>query len=832
MQKLNPSPRTSTLSWSIAHLVKFAVLALVSVTLTPIALAEAASSAQAALPSTQEKNYRIPKGTLDQVLNRFAAIAQITLSIDASLTAGKSSAGLNGTYSIEQGLTLLLKDTDLLAKENQRGVYSLHKVAAMDANADADASHLPQINVSATAMLSGTTEGSERYSATALNLLHETQSIRRTPQPVTVITHEMLKQQALRDVQQALTTAATGVTMYYTDSERISYYARGYEIDGFQVNGLPTYRNGSAMLKTDTATLDRVEVVLGAAGLLRGAGHPSASVNMVRKRPTSRHQRMASMTIGAWGQRRADLDLSGPINAAGTVRGRFVAAAENKQLFQTVRHDDHRVLYGVLQADLSANAQLTAGIEYAKQNATGAWGNLPAAADGSQLGLARKTFLGAAWNEWNREKKEGFLEFEHLFDNEWSLTAAAMHSRSELKNFRQSYFTPNAQSPYSGKMNASIYKDAAVYQTAASLNVNGPFALLGRQHQLILGAQIQHVRDDSMGKGWSGMSLVDVPDIRTWNPYTDIPLPMAQGQPSGRGYNRIRQNGLYAATRISISKDLVATLGSRISWWRYQAPNSPSRNYAVNRAVVPYYGLVYDLNRDWSVYASHSEIFTPQRAFNAQGRVLPPIRGKTSEAGLKGELINGRLNAVLSVFHTLHVGKAIDDTSSALHCQPHSPNGYCQMAGGKTRSLGFEAQLQGQISPQWSISGGYTNTRTRYVRDNDETKIGAPLRTLDPRQMMRIFTSHRLQGAWRGLTVGTGIQTQSKKYATTQGITYRQGGLTLYNAMASYQFTPNTAVQLNVNNLFDKVYFAQVGSGINNYYGEPRHWQLTFSSRF
>lgn len=839
MQKLNAPTETSPPAWALARpraLLSLTVALLNpwwSQALTCLAWTGPWVAAQATplpSPSPKTQTYQIPQGTLDQVLNRFAAMANISLSVDASLTAGQRSAGLHGTYSLEQGLSEVLKDTNLQAQKNQPRVYSLHPVKAITAEAsDGD---LPAVQVSASALLTGTTEGGARNKTPALTVLNHTQSLRRTPLSATVVSHGMLQQQALEDVQQALTQVATGVTMHYHDSERISYYARGYEIDGFQINGLPTYRSGAAMLKTDTATLDRIEVTLGAAGLVRGAGHPSASVNMVQKRPTPQRQGLASVTMGAWGKRRAELDLSGPINASGSLRARVVMAAENTQLFQTARHDNHRVLYGVVQAELSPRNQLTASLGYSRQNATGAWGNLPAASDGTQLGLARNTFLGAAWNAWNRERKEGFVEFEHFYDNDWKLTASALHSDTQLKKFQQSYFTPHPQNPYSGTMNASIYKDAGVYQTAISLNANGPFTLFGRQHELILGAQTHRVRDSRFGIGWPEMNPVAVPDIRQWNPYTDIPLPIAQGLPQGSGGSTIDQNGLYVSARIALTQKLLATAGARISWWRYQSASNPAQNYSIHREVLPYYGLVYDLNDAWSLYASHSEIFTPQRAFDAQGQVLPPIRGKTAEAGIKGALMNGQLNALVSVFHTDHVGKGIDDTSTGPYCQPEAPSGYCQLPEGKTRAQGFEAQLQGQITPQWSLSAGYTNTRTRRIRDNDADKVGSALRPLDPRQILRLFTSYHLHGAWRGLTVGTGAQIQSQRHATTEGVTYHQSGLGVYSAMARYQFSPSTAVQLNVNNLFDKVYYAQVGGGINNYYGEPRQWQLTLNTRF
>ncbi|HBK01172.1 MAG TPA: TonB-dependent siderophore receptor, partial [Delftia acidovorans] len=76
--------------------------------------------------------------------------------------------------------------------------------------------------------------------------------------------------------------------------------------------------SASTFIQPDTAMLDRVEVLRGATGLLRGAGSPSAMVNMVRKRPTAQWQGSAALTLGSWERQRMEADLSGPLNAAGT----------------------------------------------------------------------------------------------------------------------------------------------------------------------------------------------------------------------------------------------------------------------------------------------------------------------------------------------------------------------------------------------------------------------------------------------------------------------------------------------------------------------------------
>lgn len=812
------------------HLHKLAATCAAIAALALPGLASGQAPANTSVSSQQ--SYAIEAGPLASVLPRFAAEAGVQLSADAQLTQGIQSAGLQGPHSVTEGFAQILRGTRLQAVPQANGIYVL-MVQAAASTSSSSGNNLPEVVVSAAPSLS--TEGSSSYGSAEISVFKGTQSLRQTPQPVTVVTRQLMEDQALTNLQDVLTTVAPGITINYADSERISYYARGHQIDSLQTDGMSSYLNGrgSSGMQPDVAILDRIEVVRGATGLMRGAGSPSASVNMVRKMPTRTFQASTSLTAGSWDKRRAEFDISGPLNEAGSLRGRFVTAIENQHLFQKVRHDNRRVAYGVLEADLTPNTQLRGGLVYSVQNATGAWGGVPANPDGTQLGLPRDTYLGSNWNAWNRDKKEGFIELEHAFANDWNLKVAASHTRAQTQDWRQTYYTPNATNPLTGTMAAYVYEGAGVYQSALNATANGPFELLGRKHELVLGLETQRVRDNSFGRGWTVMENYPVPDITQWDPYAPLPISPPTGQAAYQyAPDYTRQSGLYASSRLSLADSVTAIVGARLSWWSYQVPSTPAQDYSVTREVTPYLGVVWDFAPQWSAYAGYTEIFTPQRAWTISNSIIEPIRGEDYEAGVKADLMDGKLHASFSVFRINNVGKAVDDTTSPDPCLPSYTTGYCKIAGGKTRSQGWEAEVQGQITPAWNISGGYTNTNTKYLRDSTASNVGAPLRTLDPKHILRLYTSYRFSGQLSGLSLGAGVQAQSDKYATARGVTYRQGGLALYNAMASYALTKDMRVQLNVNNIFDKTYFTQVGSGLGNYYGTPRNWQLSLNARF
>ncbi|MCC2973599.1 TonB-dependent siderophore receptor [Massilia sp. IC2-476] len=671
-------------------------------------------------------------------------------------------------------------------------------------------------------------EGTKSFGARAATLFKGEQDLRDIPQPVTVLTRQLLDERQLLDLHDVLQNTP-GVAVDYTDSERVSYNARGFSIDALQVDGLTINQSGSSFVQPDTAVLDRVEVLRGASGMLRGAGNPSATVNMVRKRPARDFQASAALTIGSWERRRIETDVSSPLNEAGTVRGRVVAVKDKKEFFQDAKREDREVMYAVVEADLGPRTLLAASLQHTDLDATGAWGGMPGNIDGTALNLARETYLGSDWNRWNRYNDQALVELTHRFANDWTVKANAAYTHLALKDngFKQTYMArpAGATNPYLMTVTSAQYTGNESHQQAMSLVADGAFSLLGRKHELVLGMErVRAVTTESWGIGNLYPQTID---IRNWNPFTSYPeqaiaMPATPNKP-----NTTTQHGTFATARLSLAAPLTAILGTRLSWWKYDSAGSPASNYEVRREVTPYAGLVYDINDALSAYASYTEIFTPQNVKDANGNILAPITGEDYELGLKGAFYGGRLNASLGLFQIDNVGRAIEDTTSRNPCLPYFTSGYCRVAAGAQRSAGWEAELSGEVLPGWQVMGGYTNTRTKYLRDT-AANTGQPLRSIDPRHQLRIFTSYSPDRAGKGWTVGGGVQVQSDSYVRSGTVTSTQGGYTVANAMLGYRFSEKLGIQVNVNNLFDKVYYKKFApTGISYYYGDPRNVTLS-----
>jgi len=671
---------------------------------------------------------------------------------------------------------------------------------------------IPTVNI--TGKHDATTEKSKSFTTRSSTLFKGEQDIRDTPQPVTVITRQLIEERNMLDLTDVLNNTA-GITIEYTDSERLGYNSRGFGVDAMQIDGLSYKQSGSAFIQPDTAVLDRVELLRGASGMLRGSGNPSATVNMVRKLPTAEFQASGGLTVGSWDRRRVEVDLSTPLNASGTIRGRVVAVKDKKDFFQKAREEDREVLYGVVQADLTPSTTVTAWLQHTDFN-------------GTSLNMPDDTYLTAAWSRWNRYNDQAQIGIEHRFDNGWSVRANAGYLGLRIKpnGFKQSYITrTSTTNPYLMDMTTSQHTGDDSRQQALSVVADGPLTLFGRKHTLVVGAE--RVYDRTIATYGVGSLFKQTIDIRTFDAYSTYPEREVTTMPAGGlAPTVVTNNGAFATARISLADPLTLSLGARLSWYENEN-RANGTGFKATREVTPYVGLVYDLSNEISAYTSYTEIFTPQNVRGANGNLLEPITGEDIELGLKGEFFGGRLNASVGLFQVENIGRPIEDTSSINPCLPYFTTGYCRIAGGKQRSEGLEAEVSGEILPGWQIMAGYTNTRTKYVRDT-AANTGQPLRSIDPKHEMNLFTSYSPNRSGPGWTVGGGVNLQSDSYVRAGALTASQGGYGIANAMFAYRFTDKLSVQANVNNLFDKVYYKKFGpTGLAWYYGDPLNVSVT-----
>lgn len=712
--------------------------------------------------------------------------------------------------------------------------------AAPAAAPAAAAPALPAVTVEAASDDDNASEGTGRYTqrstgtATRLDL-----SVRETPQSVTVITRQRMEDQGLTNLGEVLSQSA-GITMNTGDSNtRPTTNARGFSTNTYMTDGLAEDPNWVAQAWSDMAMYDRVEVLRGAAGLVQGAGNPAGAINLVRKRPLAGFAASAGTSIGSWGSRRIEADISSPLNAAGTARARIVSAYERIGSYLPAVHSERAMLYGVVDLDLAPRTRLTVGGSILRDD-TVPVATLPRLASGADPGLPRNTFLGDDYNFWNKDNRNVFAELQHGFDNGWRLRAIASQSWN-----RMDMLSTFVRGPLASLGSAlPVYDYAYNYNQhsfAAEVSASGPFSLLGREHELVVGF---NGRRQSKPGLWSyyggGANVMRIsPFLYDMALHAQAPIDYVGG--GGRSFDKNSQTGLFGTARFNATDALKLIVGARVSNYQYESTSyanatgrlSANPRYEAKRRVTPYAGLTYDLDDRHTLYASYSDIFQPQGEVDASGKVLDPIVGANYEAGIKGEYLDKRLNASLAVFRIDQKNRAQDDVNGPSPC-PYSVSStygsYCKIASGKVRSQGFELELNGAIAPDWQVAAGYTYNDTKYLED--AANQGGAFSEITPRHLLRVFTYWRLPGEWSAFSIGGGVNVQSRaSYRSGSTMLASQGGYALWSLNAAWRMNDRTDLSVKIDNLFDRRYYEYLSTTAYRW-GSPRRVTLALRTRF
>src|SRR5450830_943020 len=664
------------------------VLSAIAVACAAVIAAPVLAQSQAAALHT----YAINAGPLASALNDFAVAASVSLSTEPAQTRGLQSNGLRGNYSVAQGFALLLAGSGLEAVQLPNGAYVLRQTFAAAPQANAEKVMAP-VTVSASMERDPVSEHSNSYAARAVTVGKDVQTLREIAQSVSVITRQKMDDQNLNTIDAVLANT-TGITMYDSPMGGRYVYSRGFMVDTYQFDGVnrAMYYPQANSFTSNTAILDRVEVVRGATGLLQGTGAPGAAVNMVRKRPLAEKQLLLSASAGRWNDLRGEVDVTGPLNEAGSIRGRAVAAHEQRDYFYDVADSRTDVLYGVLEFDLAPGSKLTTGASYEKLHSTPFFSGMPRYLDGSDPKLPRSTYLGADWNRWDSRQTAAFAEFEHRFDADWSLKASANYTREQ--HDVKYMFNLGALNPatLAGMMMYAGVFDYGTTNKGVDLSLDGKFNAFGRRHGFSAGISTNRLENDSD----YSLAMMKLPNSAL-QPNHGVAEPsdawLRENRYGGaHSLTTMTQTGAYGVARFSVSDPLTVVAGARVSNYKSSSVYRDTGEvyldpYRENGVVTPYGGVIYAFDKDWSGYASVSDIFQPQNQRTADGALLDPLKGRNLEVGVKGELFNGKVNTSLALFRIEQRNRAEADLVNIC-----TSGTECYFSTGKVRSEGLDAE--------------------------------------------------------------------------------------------------------------------------------------------
>lgn len=269
-------------------------------------------------------------------------------------------------------------------------------------------------------------------------------------------------------------------------------------------------------------------------------------------------------------------------------------------------------------------------------------------------------------------------------------------------------------------------------------------------------------------------------------------------------------------------------------------------------------GFAYEVTAPVTLFANYSQGFIQNGGrITLTGDILEPQSSEGIEAGVKYELMNGRLSGYASVFDIDQINNAVAD--------PDAPPGARAFIGGRdTNAKGFEVDFTANVVEGLTLNANYSYLKTKITRDAFRANVGREDFGA-PNHSFNTFGRYTFKaGSLKGFFVGGGAQYRSEAiYFRTPSVLGNPapasvvvGGITVplpgatdspdaradytvpsywqANFLAGYSRKVGKGtwrVAVNVNNIFDKNYLTVFGAGFAQY-GNPRSFTVSNSFSF
>ncbi|WP_354375400.1 TonB-dependent siderophore receptor [Variovorax paradoxus] len=681
-------------------------------------------------------------------------------------------------------------------------IYMHHQVLAQTTTPGA----LPEVKVDASAEVETATSPVIGYRARNAATATKTDTpLSETPQSVTVVTRDQMIDQGATNLQDALNYAA-GVRSdaYGLDSRTDSVRVRGAYPDIYLDGLRQSYGYYTSTTRTEPYTLERLEVLRGPSGMLFGAGTAAGVVNMVSKRPLQDAQREVGVQFGSFGRKQIQADLTGPLNADGSLSYRLIALQRKSDTQVDYVPDDRSVIAPSLTWRPSAATSLTLQGLWQKDKSGSSSQFLPW--EGTLLPnpngrVPTSRFIGEpGFDYYDSERKTFGWQFEHKFNENWTVRQNFRYARNENDN-RYHYGAAfsgaeswDASDPIFKRVLGRYYDSYLTRNRTQTLDnhVEGHFQTGALKHTLLVGADFSRQRENV----WGGTTF-DTIDV--YAPvYGHVDMPVRDALPR----TRQRQNGFYLQDQIKLD-NWIFVAGLRHDKAVSSAEGSDAEK---SGATTKRFGVMYAMPSGWSPYLSYSESFTPQSPRN--GQIFTPLRGEQWEAGVKYEPKD----------RALAFSAAVYDLREKNQITSPSMNVYAQV--GKTKTQGVELEAKGSIGSNLDLIAHYNYT------DADELIEGLP------KHQASVWAKYRFSiGGLSGFSAGAGVRMMSSFRDLQSGVGPRVPGVTLLDAVFAYE-NASWRYALNINNLTDKTYFSTCLSRGDCWYGSRRSVVASATYRF
>lgn len=623
------------------------------------------------------------------------------------------------------------------------------------------------------------------------------------PQSITVITSQQIRDMGSLTMLQA-TDYTAGATNGGDDPRGDFVYIRGFWAVNY-VDGLKRENGFVYLPRSETYTMDRIDVLLGPSAVLYGAGSSGGLVNMETKRPQFQWGGEVTASYGSYDRKQAQFDITGPLSD--TVAFRLVGLYRDADSLVHYMPDNRKVVQPSITWKPDDKTEVTLlGLWQHDNIGTGAYMPLAAtlyAPEGKRMD--RRTLLGEPnVNKGPKDDKWLTLVADHKFSN-----AFKFHNSTRIEGDHTSYGEiygvyyagASVLDPFTDAADTtvprSIFAIKAKYTTFETDNnlqldvATGPFT-----HKFLAGVDYTYFKQLSR----QAFSYLGATDINIYDPVYGLPGNEPVYGPQTRQV--VQQLGFYAQDQIRFMDRASLVLGVRHDRVTNTTTGLPKQT---DNATTFRAGLTVDVTKSITPYVSFSESFQPVDGLNQFNQAYKPLYGKSWEGGFKIQPVRGAMIR-LSYYDITERNHLIADPAFPLN----------SIQAGKIKSRGFEIQGNYNIARDLTFSIAYAHNRTR-VTDQPYQEEAMPKDTFSISGTKTIKLREDV-----ALRVGGGVRYVGRQYsgdpAFFQVIT---PSFTLVDAMAAIDYKHWT-LQVNALNLLNKYYYAecsQYGSCTN---GDPR----------
>ncbi len=803
-------------SGSVKQWLGASALSISALALLPLSVALAAEAGTAQQRS--QFNFAMDAKPLPQALSDFSRITGISVVYTDEAPYGITAPAVSGQMSAEQAIQRLLSGSGLTFRRTDAHTLALEPQPTEGA-----------LNLGATTITSVMDQTMSYQPPPTSSVMRSSALLQEIPQTVNVIPAQVIRDQAPRNLDDALANVS-GITQGNTlGSTQDSVMTRGF---GDNRNG-SIMRDGMPVIQGRglNATVDRVEVLKGPASLLYGIQDPGGVVNMVSKKPELEQYNALTLRGSTYGDGKngsgGGLDSTGALGESGLAY-RMVLDHEDEDYWRNF--GTHReTLVAPSLAWFGESTKLLVAYEHREFLTPFDRGTLIDPRDNHPLDISRNRRLDEPFN--NMEGRSDLYHFEadHELNDNWKAHFGYSWNR---ETYDASQVRVTAINTAKGTLTRSMdgTQNAISTDRFTTASLEGKVNVLGMQHDLVFGVDDEYrkiYREDLIRqKSLTTFSYLNPVYGREVAGTTVSPADSAQT-------DRLRSDSLFLQDSIHLTDQWILVAGGRFQEYdQYAGKGVPfkANTDSNGQKWVPRAGLVYRYTDALSFYGSYTESFKPNSTIaplSGSSTVLDgsvaPEEAKSWEVGAKLD-IPGRVTGNVALFDIKKRNVLVANSEGPVTIYS---------AAGEVRSRGLEVDLTGQLSDRWSMIGSYAYTDAEVTEDPDYK--GKKLQNVarNTGSLSAVYDFGTIVGGDQ-LRVGAGARYVGERAGNAVN-DFDLPSYTVADAFATYDTKvegQKVKFQLNVKNLFDRTYYTSAASRFFVSMGDARQISLSSTLEF